>query len=431
VLNANFVAWRSLWRVLAQTAGRAALQRALPLYLAVVLGAAIIFGRNGLSPATIAASCSSSRSFRVAIYATWALASLPAIKALLATEASFFLRTLPVPRARMFTVNAVFLVGAELPWIALWLAAAGPIAASAAALTTLSLSCLALCQLERRAALAAACLCLALLFAPSPLGLLVVAAPCAVFGVGEVWLRAPELPSRRARAWVRGPAVLALTLSYLVVLRRRASAQLLRAAGFSLIAVGVGFVVINNRGYVSEGELRVAMLITLVPPLALGVTGIAGPILRTESELGWLTSACGTPWLTRQSAALLAASTISFVLTVTLSLSLALLLPIPNAERAVIVGQAALATGLLTPLVLSVARWAVRDTGRDGMRLLAGIGGGCIVTLFSLAMFGTRALLLWFPFTIIAGFRRASDGLSRGLGDSAPRPQSAKGDSIC
>jgi len=431
MLNEQLRAWRALGRVLVHTAGRAALQRALPLYLAVALAAAVIFGKNGLSPMTVAALSARSIPFRLAIYAGWSLASLPAIKALLATESTFFLRALPIPRARLFVLSAILLLSAELPWACLWLAAGGVALGVAAALMALALSALALCQAKPSTLLTGAALGGALLFAPAPYGLLVIAVPCAAFSLTEVWIHAPELPRPRARAWVRGPALLALTLSHLVVLRRTAAAQLLRAAGFCAVALGVGIVVIHNRGYANAGELRVNALMIAVLPLAFGIAGIAGPILRTEAELGWLTAACGTPWLTRQSAVSLASASIAAGLCLGLSLGLTALLPLGAGERAVIVGQVILAGILLSPMILFVARWAVRDSGRDGMRLLAGIGGGSILLMFSLALFDTRALLLWGPLAFMAAFRRANGERSFRPGSSPPRPEPAKGDSAC
>src|SRR5687768_194070 len=85
-------------RLLLLTAGRAALQRALPLYVALAIGASIVFGGNGLSPATLAELSARSWPFRVALHLGWALASLPAVQALLATESTFLFRALPVSR---------------------------------------------------------------------------------------------------------------------------------------------------------------------------------------------------------------------------------------------------------------------------------------------------------------------------------------------
>jgi hypothetical protein len=59
-------------RLLLLTAGRAALQRALPLYVALVIGASIVFGGDGLSPATLAELSVHSWPFRVALHLGWA-----------------------------------------------------------------------------------------------------------------------------------------------------------------------------------------------------------------------------------------------------------------------------------------------------------------------------------------------------------------------
>src|SRR5688572_28809950 len=96
---------KALLRAFGVTAGRAALQRALPFYLGLLLVASIVFEGNGVRPADVVAAARGSLGERALLYAVWALVSFPAVDALLATPASFFLRTLPVARWRLLLVS--------------------------------------------------------------------------------------------------------------------------------------------------------------------------------------------------------------------------------------------------------------------------------------------------------------------------------------
>jgi hypothetical protein len=91
-----------LARTLVMTAGRAALQRALPLYVGIGIAAAIGFEGNGMRPATLTRQADAHAPFRIALWGVWLLVSTPAARAVLCTPSSFFLRTLPVARARFF-----------------------------------------------------------------------------------------------------------------------------------------------------------------------------------------------------------------------------------------------------------------------------------------------------------------------------------------
>ena len=124
--------WRLLAKTLVLTAGRAALQRALPLYLAMAIFAGIAFGGNGLHPTTVTTQAESSWLFRATLYLGWVIATLPAIRAVLATPETFFLRSLPVGRFRILAILVAMLALVELPWTLLWAFGRGAVAASTA-----------------------------------------------------------------------------------------------------------------------------------------------------------------------------------------------------------------------------------------------------------------------------------------------------------
>jgi hypothetical protein len=117
--------WRPLVRALSATAGRAAVQRALPLYLGVLITASVLLEGNGVRPADVVARALDRPGERLLLYVAWAVVSLPALRALLTTPSSFFLGTLPVARWRLLAVQCAGVLVAQAPWAYLWLRGGG------------------------------------------------------------------------------------------------------------------------------------------------------------------------------------------------------------------------------------------------------------------------------------------------------------------
>jgi len=393
--------WPSLVRAVSVTAGRAAAQRALPVYLGIWIGASVLFEGNGVRPADVVAGVLRSRAERLLLYAAWTVVSLPAIRALLTTPSSFFLRTLPVARWRLLAVQGIGLLLAQLPWAYLWLRGGGLAVGSAAIAAAIALSTLLLSRVEWPSEKLAAGLLVGALYVQSAWPLLLgVSLPAAALGVRGVWLRAPESRTGQARAWVGGPAPLALASSYGVVLWRQARAQLARAAGFGLLALGAAYFALRNSLPSSSAELVALATTLLSPALILAIAGLSGPLLRVEAQLGWLLAVCGTRRSTEQFARIapLALCSASLAAAHASALAAALHAPLALGLRLVLVEVAAAL--LLCLLVSWVVRWGLRGDGNDAGRLLLGVGTLLLEAILSLTLLGSPALFGW---AVLAG----------------------------
>lgn len=387
-------------RLILRTAGRAALQRALSPYVAVAIGASIVFGGNGLSPTAVAEMCTRSLIFRAALNLGWALISMPAVRALLATESTFVFRALPISRLTWLSWTAALLGLAELPWTLLWLTAGGLVPALAETCWVLAVSALALSRFSRSALFRAALLGLVLLLQPGPYARFLIALPVAALTTYEVWLRAPELHRAPPRAWVRGPAALALSLSYVVVLARTAAAQLVRGLALVTLATGIAYLHLRNSG----GDARLTALAALTPALLAALAGVTGPLLSAERELGWLLAWTRTGFVARRFGAFAALAGLALAGALSGAAVLVMLRPLSVTERLALLGQLSLASTTLASMVLGAARWAVRDTGRDAARLLFGVAVVGLAALLSLDWLGGRGVLLWCPVAGLALF---------------------------
>jgi hypothetical protein len=397
--------WRPLLRTLCATAGRSAAQQALPLYLGVWIIANVLMEGNGVRPADVTARLTASVEDRALAYAVWSIVSMPAIRALLATPSSYFLRTLPVPRWQLLVCLAAGLLLAELPWAYLWLRGGGlglGLAHVAAALgcTTLLLSRLA----RRSEALAAALLLLGLAFATSWLPLLMVSLPAAALGARAVWLRAPEPRSSAGRSWIGRSPALALATCHCLVLWRRARAQLARSLVFTLLALLVSHFAIRNNPPASATVLLAWALAALGPALLLAAASLVGPLLQAEAQLGWLLAVCGTPAAAWRVAGLAPLAVFGAALATLHAVVLGATLALPPGLRAWLWLSELLAALLLGLLALAIARWAVRGDGNDSGRLVLGMGLASISSTAVLLWLGLPALSLWACAALLAWF---------------------------
>jgi len=393
--------WPPLVRALSVTAGRAAAQRALPVYVGIWVGASVLFEGNGVRPADVVAGALASRSERLLLYAAWTVVSLPAIRALLTAPSSFFLRTLPVARWQLLSMHGFGVLLAQLPWAYLWLRGAGLAVGGTAIAAAMAASTLALTRLERPSERLAAAGLAGALYLNSPWPwLLTVSLPAAALGVQRAWQRAPEGRPDAARGWVGGPAALALAASYGVVLWRQARAQLARATGFASLALVAGYFAVRNTLPSSSAELVGLAATLLSPALVLGLAGLCGPVLRAEAQLGWLLAVCGTSRSTGQLARIAPLALLGAILAAAHASALAACLHAapPLGLRLLLVEVAAAV--LLAPLVSWVGRWALRGDGNDSGRLLLGLAGLLLGTVLSLTLLGPSALFGW---AVLAG----------------------------
>jgi hypothetical protein len=407
--------WRPLARALALTVGRSAAQRALPAYFAVLVAYSVLLEGSGVRPADVVAGAASSRGQRWLLYGGWLLVSLPAMRALLAAPASFFLRSLPIERWRMLLLQGGALLLAQAPWAYLWLRGGGLGVGLAAVAAALALGALLLTRLERPSEKAAAALlALALQFAPWP-ALLAVSAPAAVLAVRSVWLRAPQPSPRRARGWIAGPPVLALAVSQLLVLGRQARSQLGRAAVLTVLALAAAYFGVRNLQPASDAERLWLTLALLSPALILTAAGLAGPLLRTEAQLEWLITVCAVSQGQRRAAAAGALVLVCASLALLHTAALALLWHVAAGAAASLCLGAVAAGVLLALLVLGLARWAVRGDGEDAGRLLIGVGCLLVAAEASLLWLHARALLGWAGLAALGALLRAPRSARKNL----------------
>jgi hypothetical protein len=416
--------WPPLVRALSATAGRAAVQRALPLYLGVIITASVLLEGSGVRPADVVASALERRDERLLLYAAWIVVSLPALRALLTTPSSFFLRTLPLARWRVLAVQCAGVLVAEAPWAYLWLRGGGFGVGTAAVAAAVAGAALVLSGVERASERVAALVLVSALCVGCDWPLLLgLSAPIAGLGVRRVWLRAPELRGvRRARSWVGGPPVVGLASSYCLVLWRQARAQWIRAAGLALLALVAAYFAVKNTRPASADQLLGLSLSLLSPALILGGAALSGPLLRIEAQLGWLLAVSGVSQRTEQLARLtpLALSGLSLASLHAGALGLGLAVPLRLGLLLLLLEAAAAV--LLSLLVLGVARWAIRGDGSDASRLLFGVGGLLLGAIASLVWFGSVAVLGWAPLAALAASeQRPKQRLALALGSRLER----------
>lgn len=403
-------AW-ALLRAYGVTAGRAALQRALPFYLGLLVVASVVFEGNGVSPADVVAAARRSLGARALLYGMWAIVSFPAIDALLAAPASFFLRALPVARWRLLLLSWAGLLCAELPWSYLWLRGAGIAMGIAATVAAIALVSLLLTRLSRaRDRLAAGLVALVILLpeswaarAPWPawLPLLGVSLPASIIGVYDAWLRAPERAGKVARSALGGPALVALGAGYALMVVRRARASLGRSVG--LVALSSVVCVFGARNV--QGDVATVAAASLAVALIVGTVGLVGPLLRAEAELGWLVRVCGTRRALQEGAALAPLWLWCVALALGHGAIVAVLIGAPPLLGAKLVALGAGTGACIAPLVLELGRWAIRGDGRDAARLIGSVGLLAIVAATSLVTWGAGALLAGVVLAVLVAAR--------------------------
>ena len=418
-MNVSESGWTGLLRAFWVSSGRAAVARAMPLYFAVLIGASVLFEGSGVRPVDVVHATGASLGQRLLLYLAWTLVSLPALRAVLATPSSFFLRTLPVARWRMWTVWSAALLLAELPWAYLWLRGGGLGPGLAAIAAALAAGTLALTRLEQPAERSAALALGAVLCAPPfwPL-LLAVSAPAAALGARRVWLRAPQARGSGGSAGIAGGPLLALAASHAIVLWRQARAQLSRAGALTLLALVAGYFGAKNTRPASSAELLGLCSALLAPALILGGASVCGPLLRSEAQLRWLLAVCGTPARARRLARLAPLALLLLGLALLHGLALATLLQLPAPLTALLALLESLAALLLASMLIEVARWALRGDGSDSGRLLLGVGGLLLGATLSLARWGTAALIGWAVLVGLAALAHRRETL-----DAAPGAQ--------
>ena len=359
--------------VVARTSGRPAALRATPVYAALAIIAAVLFGQNGIYPRDVVTAAEQFPGVRVALWIAWIIALTPAARALLDAERLAYLRWLPVANPVIWTTWTALLLAIELPWLLLWWAGGGTATGLAAGLVaSAGHACLARpARSARDRAVTAAALVglLALISATSagqhPVWWLAAAAACWVLAIPKTWAHGLEHVVLGIGTRLPARPVLALTAVYTRGLLRTRSSVLLRA--LALVGLGAGFATLVHRANElgADGLASFSAGITAVVfPLAL--SGLITPIVDTERALGWLLDSTATPRDTRIAARILATTGLAAGQGMIYSALVTWWAALPAALAGrIALGAVAMAVAMAL-FALRAARWAQRGTGAQG-----------------------------------------------------------------
>jgi len=396
---AELRAFAAVVRVLGATAGRSAFVRGAPLYFGIALGAAVLFGGNGMNAATVTDLATRSLPFRLSLFLAWTLVTLPVARILLTTPSTFLLRALPVPRWQHLLVHLAHLSVAELPFVLLW-ARGGAVAGAAAWSSALAAHGLLLCRPRRPVELAALSLLGVGLGQARPGLLLSASLPGLVIGTRAAWLRAPQREAPRDVALVAGAAPFALGLSYLAGLLRGHGALLLRCLLYTTLGCVITWLALRNNGVTGAAPTAVLSLTLATPPLLACAGTLAGPVLRSERQLRWLLLCCGTPPAQRVIATCVVVATVCGLCGAAHGATVGYLVAAELPLGLRLSGGSAAAGLLLGTALTSGLRWALRGDKRDTDRAFLSIIVAVVAASLSAALMGELALLLW---AVVAG----------------------------
>jgi hypothetical protein len=408
----------ALVRLLGGTAGRAALGRGLTPYLGVAVVSAIVFGGNGMKAGELTGLAAVAPPFHALLLGGWLLLALPVARALLASPSAFPVRIFSVPGWAVVLVEGAGLIAVEAPWMVLWLAGAGWLAALGAGVVAAGAHALAVGRPRRGYEAVAALLWLVgFVLGPAawPLAL-----PALATGTRCAWISAPEsLAARAARRSIDRTSahpLVVLAASLLAGLWRGQRALLARwcwleAGGLAIAALALR----NNAPVTAERAVAIA-LATAVAPAVLGSLGLAGALLRTERQARWLLDVTGTPQGAPGGAAALALASWGLFFGLLHGVGVVLLGGASPAGR--IVAGAVAAGATLAASAALCRRWADRGTGQDTGRVLV---AGLVISAATTALVAAgRELGL--AVALVAGLLAGGAGWLRAL----PPPPSVR-----
>lgn len=299
----------ALFRALAATAGRAALARALPVYVALAIGGAIALGPHGVRPSDVTHAALRSPAGRAALEGAWLLLVAPAARDALAAPQAIFLRASPFRASAFLAIHGAFVLAAQAGWFALWAAGEGALAGAAAAVSMTAVAALVAARPRGAVEIGALAATFAATIAtPRPSLWLAAGAPAAALGVARGWSRAPEAARRAPRSVVGGPPAVALALVHLTRLAREDAPVLVRAALASLFGAAVGVAFVHGATDASGAARAGYAIAAATAPLAVLAGATATRALANEARLAALLDATATDRWTRALAAVLAVS---------------------------------------------------------------------------------------------------------------------------
>jgi len=366
-------------------AGPAAFRRGFMPYGVLAMGAAVIFvGPNAMRAAELTSWAASSWAAGALFRATWLLFAWPTARALLRCPQMAFVRSLPVSWREGAMAVLPWLALVELPWIWLFAAGGGAVAAVGAGANAAAVHALgAWAPGSRPTRIVAFILGFGLLLLPTDLRgrELLVLVPLVALGVGlrGVWCRDPREsasahgePRRRGRArlgrW-KEPSIARVIMKSLW---RGHRGLLVRWAAWSMAPVVAAALAVRANGLRDETSERL-LLAALAAGGVLGAAGSAAASSRLLENARWWFDVLGLSERHRRGATIVALA--GFAIPIALAQSaMVLLLGTRDASFAGDISRAlqAAAAGMVgAASAVVVTEAAAHGSGRDGARHIA------------------------------------------------------------
>ena len=261
----------------------------------------------------------------------------------------------------------------------------GVLAGLAAGLMAMAAHTLLIARLDRPIAWATGAGLLGLaLFPPTPFFHLILSILACRIGISLAFSHAPERDASHGKPLLRGPALLALCLSYLLTLWRSHGALLGRAVFLTFLGSAVAILALRNN-QIFENEVRCTVSLgILYAPLLLGACGLSGPVLRSERQSRFLIEVCSVGGGMRVLAAALAVALFSSLMGGVNALLIGWLLDGSSALLIRLAGGVMVSGAALGAVASCCVRWAQRgdkkDTDRVFVAMLLCIIGGAVLT---------------------------------------------------
>jgi hypothetical protein len=396
-----------LLAVVLRSLGKRLLHAALPLYFAVGIAAVLLFGGNGMDAAFVTAHALASYPLRLLLLGAWSIATLPLARNIIFDRDRFFLRSLPVPCVWWLGIDAVASALVQLAWAVLWVRGAGALVGAIAVCAVLGAQSSVLAGLRRSstgkirlgAGVPLAAVLTAWYIAPSPLALALLL-PTYLLEHRRAWSRAPEPESEGWHVLVTWGSAIATATALAASAYRSNSSALARALALAALACALTSLGIRHNPEWTPADGSRCACALWAGACLLGTAMLARPLLRAETQLGWVLDVCSASRRMRALAsiallaALAAAAGVGFALATCWATGGWASAPRWSAELT-------LTGASFAALATSAVRITTGGRGRDSSRLLLLLLGPYGAAMLLLAL-GLPAMLAFSSTTALA-----------------------------